>query len=124
MGTWCRRSRATAWDRTPSGSSAECQVAPVPGSSADNALGRASVGKCAECALGRRLTSRAAGEKAAPKNEVGDGLGTIRLFYSRHCGTNWAEVRVSRRGSGEITVFTGSKRHYRPGSGTTPKACG
>ncbi len=60
------------------------------------------------------------GKKASLKNEVGDRLGTIRLFYSRHCGTNWGEVRVSRRGSGEITVFTGNKRrsfHYRPGNG-------
>lgn len=75
------------------------------------------------------------GKKASLKNEVGDRLGTIRLFYSRHCGTNWGEVSVPRNGSGEITVFTsgvcakatGSVTagigRANKGSGTTPKAC-
>ena len=60
------------------------------------------------------------GKKASLKNEVGDRLGTIRLYYSRHCGTNWGEVSVPRNGSGEITVFTSTKRRsfgYRPGNG-------
>lgn len=60
------------------------------------------------------------GKKAALKNEVGDRLGTVRLFYSRRCGTNWGEVSVSRNGHGTITVFTGTKSRsftYRAGNG-------
>ena len=60
------------------------------------------------------------GKKASLKNEVGDSLGTIRLYYSRHCGTNWGEVSVAKSGSGTITVFTSKKNrsfNYRPGNG-------
>ncbi|WP_171074336.1 DUF2690 domain-containing protein [Nonomuraea basaltis] len=60
------------------------------------------------------------GKKASLKNEVGDSLGTIRLYYSRRCGTNWGEVRVSKNGSGQITVFTSAKSRsfsYRAGNG-------
>ncbi|MFI7699369.1 DUF2690 domain-containing protein [Nonomuraea sp. NPDC049480] len=60
------------------------------------------------------------GKKASLKNEVGDHLGTIRLFYSRHCGTNWGEVSVARSASGTITVYTSTKSRsftYRPGNG-------
>ncbi|WP_165975162.1 DUF2690 domain-containing protein [Nonomuraea deserti] len=60
------------------------------------------------------------GKKASLKNEVGDRLGTIRLYYSRRCGTNWGEVSVSRSGTGTITVFTRTKSRsftYRAGNG-------
>jgi hypothetical protein len=60
------------------------------------------------------------GKKALLKNEVGDSLGTIRLFYSRRCGTNWGEVSVSKSGSGTITVFasrTSRSFSYRAGNG-------
>ncbi|MFI7231020.1 DUF2690 domain-containing protein [Nonomuraea angiospora] len=60
------------------------------------------------------------GKKASLKNEVGDHLGTIRLFYSRHCGTNWGEVSVATGSSGTITVYTSTKSrsfNYRPGNG-------
>ncbi|MEU6782150.1 DUF2690 domain-containing protein [Nonomuraea angiospora] len=60
------------------------------------------------------------GKKASLRNEVGDRLGTIRLFYSRQCGTNWGEVSVATRASGTITVFTSKKSRsftYRPGNG-------
>ncbi|MGP3937159.1 DUF2690 domain-containing protein [Nonomuraea sp. KM88] len=60
------------------------------------------------------------GKKASLKNEVGDRLGTIRLYYSRHCGTNWGEVSVSESGTGTITVFASSKSRsftYRAGNG-------
>ncbi|MGP3915464.1 DUF2690 domain-containing protein [Nonomuraea sp. 10N515B] len=60
------------------------------------------------------------GKKASLSNEVGDSLGTIRLFYSRHCGTNWGEVSVATRGSGTITVYISTKSRsftYRPGNG-------
>ncbi|MEU6714464.1 DUF2690 domain-containing protein [Nonomuraea sp. NPDC046802] len=60
------------------------------------------------------------GKKASLENEVGESLGTIRLFYSRHCGTNWGEVSVSKHASGTITVFTSNKSRsfsYRPGNG-------
>ncbi|MGV9382377.1 DUF2690 domain-containing protein [Nonomuraea sp. NPDC003707] len=60
------------------------------------------------------------GKKASLKNEVGDSLGTIRLFYSRRCGTNWGEVSVAKGGSGAITVFTSKTSRsfsYRPGNG-------
>ena len=60
------------------------------------------------------------GRKASLKNEIGDRLGTIRLFYSRHCGTNWGEVSVGTSASGTITVYTSTKSRsftYRPGNG-------
>ncbi|MEV4172562.1 MULTISPECIES: DUF2690 domain-containing protein [unclassified Nonomuraea] len=60
------------------------------------------------------------GKKAALKNEIGDVLGTIRLYYSRRCGTNWGEVTVPKSASGSITVFTSRTSRsfsYRPGNG-------
>lgn len=60
------------------------------------------------------------GKHAYLENEIGESLGAIRLYYSRRCGTNWGELTVSKKGSGQITVFTSSKRRsfsYRAGNG-------
>ncbi|WP_165977687.1 DUF2690 domain-containing protein [Nonomuraea diastatica] len=60
------------------------------------------------------------GKKASLKNEIGDSLGTVQLYYSRRCGTNWGEARVSKHGTGQITVFTSSRNisfTYRAGNG-------
>ncbi|TDC05789.1 DUF2690 domain-containing protein [Nonomuraea sp. KC401] len=60
------------------------------------------------------------GKKASLKNEIGDSLGTVKLYYSRRCGTNWGEAKVSKHGTGQITVFTSKKNisfTYRAGNG-------
>ncbi|SEF98839.1 Protein of unknown function [Nonomuraea solani] len=60
------------------------------------------------------------GKSASLKNEIGDVLGTVRLYYSRRCGTNWGEVRVSKNATGHINVFTSKKSRsfvYRAGNG-------
>jgi len=60
------------------------------------------------------------GKKASLSNEIGDTLGTIRLYYSRRCGTNWGEVTVPKNATGHITVFTSRKNisfTYRAGNG-------
>ncbi len=60
------------------------------------------------------------GKKATLKNEIGESLGVIRLYYSRRCGTNWGETQVPKNATGQITVFTSKKRisfSYRAGNG-------
>lgn len=60
------------------------------------------------------------GKKASLKNELGDILGTVKLFYSRRCGTNWGEIAVAKNSVGNITVSTSKKSisfNYRAGNG-------
>ncbi|MFI6320375.1 DUF2690 domain-containing protein [Nonomuraea sp. NPDC050556] len=60
------------------------------------------------------------GKKAYLKNELGDPLGVVKLFYSRKCGTNWGELWVAKNGTGSITVSTSKKSAsfvYKAGNG-------
>ncbi|GAA3591579.1 hypothetical protein GCM10022419_088000 [Nonomuraea rosea] len=60
------------------------------------------------------------GKSASLKNEIGDSLGTIKLYYSRRCGTNWGEAQVAKNATGHIRVFTSTKSRsftYRAGNG-------
>ncbi|WP_084962112.1 DUF2690 domain-containing protein [Thermoactinospora rubra] len=44
------------------------------------------------------------GKSATLRNELGEPLGVLKLYYSTSCGTNWGEVWVSKRATGTITV--------------------
>ncbi|NUT44150.1 MAG: DUF2690 domain-containing protein [Thermoactinospora sp.] len=43
---------------------------------------------------------------ASIKNSGGDVLGTIYLYWSSKCKTNWTQIKVSTRAQGTIRLYT------------------
>jgi hypothetical protein len=60
-------------------------------------------------------------KSASIKNELGDSLGTVYLYWSPSCKTNWTEARVSSIGTGSVNVYTDDGRsalfNYKAGNG-------
>ncbi len=60
-------------------------------------------------------------KSASIKNQLGDPLGTVYLYWSPSCQTNWSEVRVPTTGSGSVNVYTDDGRSalfsYSAGNG-------
>jgi hypothetical protein len=60
-------------------------------------------------------------KSASIKNQLGDPLGTVYLYWSPSCQTNWTEVRVPTTGSGSVNVHTDDGRSalfsYSAGNG-------
>ncbi|GAA1281017.1 hypothetical protein Psi02_66650 [Planotetraspora silvatica] len=58
---------------------------------------------------------------ASIKNQIGDSLGSVYLYWSPTCKTNWTEVRVSTSGHGSVNVYTDDGRSalfsYSAGNG-------
>jgi hypothetical protein len=54
-------------------------------------------------------------------NQIGDPLGTIHLYWSPSCQTNWTEISVSSAGHGSVNVYTDDGRSalfsYSAGNG-------
>lgn len=47
------------------------------------------------------------------KNQEGDKLGDVYLYWSPSCKTNWTEVRVATNGYGAVNVYAdGGKAEY------------
>lgn len=43
-------------------------------------------------------------------NQIGDALGTVYLYWSPSCKTNWTEIRVPTYGYGSANVYTDDGR--------------
>ncbi len=60
-------------------------------------------------------------KSASIKNQLGDPLGTVYLYWSPGCKTNWSEVKVPTTGSGSVNVYTDDGRSalfsYSAGNG-------
>jgi Protein of unknown function (DUF2690) len=54
-------------------------------------------------------------------NQLGDALGTVYLYWSPSCKTNWTEIRVPTYGYGSANVYTDDGRSalfsYSAGNG-------